>query len=191
MWINALAFIIQTLLGLLSMAFLLRFYMQATNAPFKNSFGQTIVSLTNFAVVPTRKIIPAAFRMDSSTLVLAFLTQLILIISLKWLADFPFLVAGQAVWSGLIGLSLLAIIKLSIDIFLYAVIAQAILSWVNPHTAISPILGALTYPLLSRIHRWVPQPNGLDLSPIIVLVGAKLIDILLIAPIESSLSRLF
>jgi YggT family protein len=191
MWTNALAFIIQTLLGLLSLAFLLRFYMQATSTPFKNSFGQTIVSLTNFAVIPMRRIIPAVFKLDSSSLLLAFITQLILTISLKWLADFPFLVAGQAVWSGLVGLSALAIIKLSIDIFLYAVIAQAILSWVNPHTAISPILGALTYPLLSRIHRWIPQPNGLDLSPIIVLVGAKLIDILLIAPIESSLLKLF
>ena len=191
MWTNALAFIIQTLLGLLSLAFLLRFYMQATSTPFKNSFGQTIVILTNFAVIPMRRIIPAVFKLDSSTLLLAFITQLILTIILKWLADFPFLVAGQAVWSGLVGLSALAIIKLSIDIFLYAVIAQAILSWVNPHTAISPILGALTYPLLSRIDRWIPQPNGLDLSPIIVLVGAKLIDILLISPIESSLLRLF
>jgi hypothetical protein len=40
MWINALAFIIHTLLGLLSLAFLLRFYMQATNAPFKNNLIQ-------------------------------------------------------------------------------------------------------------------------------------------------------
>jgi YggT family protein len=191
MWVNALTFIIQTLLGLLSLAFLLRFYMQATNAPFKNSFGQTIVILTNFAVVPTRKIIPAAFRLDSSTLVLAFLTQLILIISLKWLADFPLLLAGQAIWYGLIGLSATAVIKLSIDIFLYAVIAQAILSWVNPHTAISPILSALTHPLLSRIRRWIPQPNGLDLSPIIVLVGAQLVNILLITPMEASLIKLF
>jgi YggT family protein len=191
MWANAGQFLIQTLLGLLSLAFLLRFYMQATNAPFRNSFAQAIVKLTDFAVVPVRRIVPSIFKLDSATLLLTFLSQLIIKVSIKWIDNFPFSVADSNIWLAFIGLSGLATLQLSIDIFLYAVIVQAILSWFNPHAAISPILSALTHPLMYRVRRWIPQPNGLDLSPIIVLVGAKLIEILLITPIESSLSRLF
>jgi YggT family protein len=191
MWANAGQFLIQTLLGLLSLAFLLRFYMQATNAPFRNSFAQAIVKLTDFAVAPVRRIVPSILKLDSATLLLTFLSQLTIKVSIKWLDNFPFSLAGADIWLAFIGLAGLATLQLSIDIFLYAVIAQAILSWVNPHTTISPILSALTHPLLNRIRRWIPQPNGLDLSPIIVLIGAKLIGILLITPIESNLLRLF
>ena len=191
MWTTAAQFLIQTLLGLMSLAFLLRFYMQATHAPFRNTFAQTIVKLTDFAVVPVRRILPSLFKLDSATLFLAFLSQLIISISLKWLDNFPFSVADTDIWLAFIGLAGLATLQLSIDIFLYAVITQAILSWVNPNTAIAPLLSALTSPILRLIHRWIPQPSGIDLSPIIVFLVAQLISLLFINPMSQSLKVLF
>jgi YggT family protein len=191
MWADAAGFLIKTIFGLMSLAFLLRFYMQVTSSPFRNTFAQTIVKLTDFAVVPVRRVLPSIFKLDSATLLLAFLSQLIISVSLKWLDNFPFAVADPDIWLAFIGLAVLATFQLSIDIFLYAVIVQAILSWVNPNTSIAPLLSALSSPILRLIHRWIPQPSGIDLSPIIVFLMAQLITLLIINPITHSLKVLF
>ena len=78
MLVNAVSFLLNTLLSLLSLAFLLRFYLQATNAPFRNPLSQTVVAVTDFAVIPMRRAVPSIFKLDTSTLLLSFLTQLLL-----------------------------------------------------------------------------------------------------------------
>ena len=136
MLINALVFLLNTLLSLMSLAFLLRFYLQATNAPFRNPLSQAVVTITDFAVTPVRRFVPSIFKLDTSTLLLAFVTQLILEFALHYLGDFPFKLAGNSIWMGLAGLSALHVANFSLDLFLYAIVAQALLSWVNPYTPI-------------------------------------------------------
>jgi YggT family protein len=191
MLINALVFLLNTLLRLMSLAFLLRFYLQATNAPFRNPLSQAVVTLTNFAVVPVRRVVPSIFKLDTSTLVLAFITQLILQFALRYLVGFPFALAGNSIWLGLIGLSTLHVAKLSVDLFLYAIVAQALLSWVNPYTPIAPALDALTRPILSPIRQFITSPNGLDLSPLVAILAAQLIEMLIFAPLEMTIIKLF
>ncbi|MFA6179148.1 MAG: YggT family protein, partial [Candidatus Methylopumilus sp.] len=55
---TALAFILQTLLGLFTLIVLLRFYLQLTGAPFKNPVSQAVITVTNFAIKPLRRVIP-------------------------------------------------------------------------------------------------------------------------------------
>ncbi len=181
---NAIGFILQTLFGLFSITLLLRFYLQLTGAPFKNPFSQAIVMTTNFAVIPARRIIPSFAGMDMSTLVLAFVTQFSLQVVLRLLSGFPFLVAGNIVWLALIGLTIVDMLRLSIYIFLYAVIAQAVLSWINPYTPITPVLTALTNPILKPLRKLIPSPNGLDLTPVVVFIVAQLLLMLLVTPME-------
>jgi len=188
---NALAFILQTLLGLFTLMVLLRFYLQLTGAPFQNPVSQAVVAVTNFAIKPLRRVIPGWRGLDLSSLFLAYVTQLVLLIAIRWLNDFPFLVAGSSIWLALLGLALMEILKLSIYIFLYAVIAQAILSWLNPYNALSPVLDALTRPILSPIRKRIPSSGGFDFSPIIVFIIAQLLLMLFIAPLEIQFSRLF
>jgi len=62
---------------------------------------------------------------------------------------------------------------------------QAILSWVqsgayNPFTV---ILHQLTEPLLRPARRLLPPVSGLDLSPLIALIGLQLASMLLIDPL--------
>jgi YggT family protein len=188
---NALVFLLNTLLGLMSLAFLFRFYLQATNAPFRNPLSHAVVTLTDFAVIPVRRIVPSMFKLDTSTLLLAFVTQLILQFVLRYLSDFPFALAGNAIWCGLAGLSALHVANLSVDLFLYAIVAQALLSWVNPHTPIAPALDALTRPILKPIRQIIPSPNGLDLSPLLAILAAQLLQMLVFAPLEITLIKLF
>lgn len=71
---------------------------------------------------------------------------------------------------------LLAVAKIAdilLTIYMYIIIARAIISWVNPDPY-NPIVNFLyrsTEPLLSRVRRILPDLGGLDLSPIIVLVA--------------------
>jgi YggT family protein len=188
---NALQFLLHTILGLFTIAVLLRFYLQLTNAPFHNPVSQTVVALTNFAVRPLRRIIPSWGKLDLSTLILAFLSQLLLDIGVQMIRDFPLLVAGYHVWFALAGLAVLGVIKFTIYIFLYAVILQAILSWFNSHTIISPALNALTRPVMHPVQRMIPRVSGIDLSPLVIFILAELLLILFVTPLELQLLSLF
>ena len=188
---NALEFLLQTILGLFTLAVLLRFYLQLTGAPFQNPASQAVVAVTNFAVRPIRRLIPGWGGLDFATLILAYVTQFLLQLGTMWLRDFPLLVAGDSVWVALLGLALIGLLKLSIYIFLYAVLLQAILSWVNPYTPMTAVLDALTRPLLRPLRKHIPLAGGIDFSPLIVFIVAELLLMLLIAPLEQQFLRLF
>ena len=188
---QALNFLFDVLFGLATLAFLLRFYLQLFGAPFHNPFSQAVVALTSFAVRPLRRFVPSWGWLDTSTLLLAFLAQLLLWIAKLWVNDFPLLVADGQAYAGLGALALLGIVKTSIYIFLYAVLLQAILSWINPHTPLAPILYSLTKPLLQPLRGLMPLTGSIDLSPIIIFILAELLLMLAIVPLEHQLMRLF
>jgi YggT family protein len=184
---NAIIFLLQAILGLLTVAFLLRFYFQLTKVSFHNQVAQMIVSLTNFAVKPMRRIVPSLLKLDLSTLMLAYLTQLILTLSLLWLKGFPLLIVGNQVWFVILSVSLIGIISFSLSIFLYAVLIQAILSWVNPHTPIAPLLNSLTYPILNFLRKTIPPVANFDLSPLVFILAAQLLLTTVLIPLENNL----
>ncbi|HLD09064.1 MAG TPA: YggT family protein [Methylophilaceae bacterium] len=187
---NALLFLLHTLLGLFSLAVLLRFYLQLTGAPFQNPASQAIFALTNFAVKPLRRFIPSWGKLDLSTLLLAYFSQFLLQLGVLWLRDFPLFVAGQAVWGALLGIALIGVFKLSVYIFLFAVFIQAILSWINPYTPMSSVLDALTRPILNPLRKRIPMAGGIDLTPLVVFICAQLLLILLISPLEQQFASL-
>lgn len=187
---NAILFLVQTLLGLLTLAFLLRFYFQLTKVSFQNQAAQLIVTVTNFAVKPLRRILPSIAKLDVSTLVLAFITQLLLAVISLWLKGFPLLIAAGSIWPTVLGLALLGIVSMSISLFLYAVLIQAVLSWINPHTPIAPILNNLTYPLLRFLRRFIPTAGNIDLSPLVFIIVAQLLLTTILLPLEQRLLML-
>lgn len=191
MFTQAMQFLLGTIFGLLTLAFLLRCYLQLTGAPFHNPLSQAVVSLTNFAVRPIRRMVPAIGWLDTASLLLALLTQLILQLALLWLSDFPLMVADPQVYLALLGLAILGVVKLSLYIILYAVILQAVMSWINPHTPIAPVLDSLTRPLLRPLRRRMPYTAGVDLTPLIVFIFIELLLMLLVAPLEQQLMQLF
>ena len=189
---NAVLFLLQTVLGLLTLLFLLRFYFQLTKVSFQNQAAQVIVSLTNFAVKPTRRLMVTLrnlgiAKLDISTFLLAYITQLLLTVLTLWLKDFPLLIAGNGIWLTILSVALIGVISMSITIFLYAVLIQAILSWVNPHTPIAPILNNLTHPILYFLRRFIPPAGNVDLSPLIFIIAAQLLLVTILIPLENSL----
>ena len=188
---NALAFLLQTILGLLVLAFLVRFFLQLTRTSFQNPLAQAIISVTNFAVKPLRRILPSWRNIDLSTLILALATQWLLQLGLLSLQDFPLLVAGNQVWFILFGLAVVSIIKLSIYIFIGAVLIQAVLSWVSPYSPISPMLNSFTSPVLRPLRQFFTAANGLDFSPLVFTIVAQLLIITIVVPLENYFNQMF
>ncbi len=191
MFSSALNFLLVTIFNLLTMLFLLRFLLQLFRAPFNNPLAYMVVSLTDFAVKPVRRIIPSWGKIDLSTLFLALLAQFLLQLSLLWLRDFPLSVAGQSAWAGLIGMSFLGVLRTTLDVFFYAIMLQVILSWVNPHTPIASALNSLTRPILTPIQRILPMASGIDFSPIVALIFLQMLNVSVIKTLETQLLSLF
>jgi YggT family protein len=170
---QALAFLLETFLGLFALALLLRFYLQLMRAPVRNPLSTFLNALTDWLVVPARRVIPGLFRIDLSTLVLAWLTELVLLCALTLVRG----IGMAAVLGGLVFLALAAaveVVKLSIYILMVAVIAQAVLSWVAPYSPAMSVLNSVTRPFLLVFSKRIPPVGNVDLSPIFVIVCCQL-----------------
>ena len=183
-------FLIDTIFGIVTYAFLLRFAMQWLRAPFRNPLGQAVMALTDWAAIPVRRIIPGYRGLDGSTLLLAWLAQYCWLLALQ-------LVGGLAGFDGttVLILALFACVELlksALWLLIIVVFAQAILSWVAPDGPFAGVLNALTFRILAPIRRLVPPLGGtLDLSPLIVIVIAQLALMLPIRWLEGAVFMLF
>lgn len=166
---------------------LFRFLLQWLNAPMRNPLGEFIMAISNFVVLPARRFIPALWRLDSSTLLLAFTVEFVYLALTLYVGGYPFVsfpLLGLLAWSAV------KLIKVSIYILMSALIAQAILSWVNPFTPLAPLLAALTYRFLQPLRRILPLLGNVDLSPLILLVICQIILQTPLAMLESMTVRL-
>jgi YggT family protein len=184
---EAVVFLLETFLGLFALALLLRFYLQLMRAQARNPLSTFLAALTNWLVVPARRVIPGLFRIDLSTLVLAWITELVLLCAITLVRG----AGGAALGSVLAVLALVAaveVVKLSIYILMVAVIAQAVLSWVAPYSPAMPLLNSLTRPFLVVFSKRIPPVGNVDLSPIFVIVVCQL-ALFLVSWIEGGLLR--
>ena len=172
---TAVAFLIQTLFGFYILAVMLRFLLQCVRADFYNPLVQFLVRITNPPLLPLRRIVPGYRGLDLAAVVLAFLLQLIEVVLLNALSIQPI---G---FGGLLLVAVLELIKLLINIYLWGVIIQAVLSWFNPdpyHPA-ARVLAQLTAPVLRPARRLLPPISGVDLSPMLVVITLIFISLLL------------
>jgi YggT family protein len=176
---NPIIFLIQTLFGLYILAVLLRFLLQMVRADFYNPISQFLVKATNPPLKVMRRIIPGLGGIDLSSLILAWLLKSIEILLIL-------LVSGGAV--NLLAPLLWAIpllVELVINIYLFGILIQVILSWVSPgnYNPAVGLLYSLTSPLLRPAQKLLPPMGGLDLSPMLVMIGLVLLKMLLLPPL--------
>jgi len=159
---NPFAFLIDILFQLYATALLIRVLLQWARADFYNPVSQFIVKITNPLVLPLRKIIPGFGGIDAATLLLA-----ILILALKVI-----LVYQTIEPLPVIIIALGSTLKLIVSIFLYSIIIQAILSWVNPDPSNPAValLNSLTYPILKHFRNLIPPMGGMDISSLFAII---------------------
>ena len=187
---QALKLVVDVVFGLVTFAFLLRFLMQLLRAPFRNPLGQAVVALTDWLVVPLRKAIPGFAGVDWSSLLAAFLFQLLWLVALYALFGRGFALTGAGVLF-VLAAALIELLRAAIWVLIVIVIAQAVLSWVAPDGPLAGLLNAMTFPFLRPFRRLVPPIGGtLDLTPLILIVLLQLVLILPVAWLERMLATL-
>lgn len=183
---NPLVFLVQVVFGLYSLAVLLRFLFQLVRADFYNPLSQFIVRITKPLLNPLRRIIPGWRGWDFASLVLGWLVialELGLILALKGHGAQPVIALALAIPE---------LADLLINIFIGALLIQVILSWVSPG-GYNPVVGliySLTQPLLRPVQRNLPDMGGLDLSPMVVMIGLYLLKMLAIPPLQALVQQL-
>ncbi len=178
---NSGVFLIHTLFGLYILVIMLRFLLQCVRADFYNPFSQFLVKATNPPLLPLRRIVPGFLGVDMAAVVLAYLLTIAEIALTSTL--------GHGVIPAITGLSIMAfadLLSLTINIFLFAILIQVVLSWVSPQTnnPITGLLYSLTEPIMGRARRIIPPISGLDLSPIVAIIFLQLLKMLVVMPIS-------
>lgn len=173
-------FLVKVVFGLYATLVVLRFLLQLMRADFYNPLSQFIVKATKPLLNPLRRMIPGISGIDIASLVLAWIVFSVEQLAVLALAGAGFQPAGAAL------LAIPELVTLFINIFLFAILIQVIISWVNPGSY-NPAIGlihSLTEPLLSPVRRRLPNMGGLDLSPMFVMLGLVVLEMLLIPPIK-------
>ncbi len=181
---NPLIFLVDTLSSLYILAILLRFLLQWVNAEFYNPISQFLLKITHPPIKFLRRYIPAVGKIDTSSLVLALAIQM--------LADYIILILkGISVGIGALALlSFSQLLSLVFNIYIFAIFARAILSWLNPgsYNSATSILYSLTEPVLAICRRFVPELGGLDISPLLALIGLQMAKMIILPPLQEIIS---
>ena len=187
---NALIFIAQVVFSLLTLTLLLRFYLQWVRAPYRNPLADFVNALTDFMVRPARRVLPGLWGIDLPTLLLAWLMQLLEWLIVLQVRGFRF---GAEVGMALVGIAAVAAVAVAqmlVYIVLFSTLLQALLSWINPGSPITPLLDAMTRPFLRMFRRRIPPIGNVDLSPLFLMVACQLLLMLPIAWLEGAALRL-
>ena len=160
--------LLEVVAGLLAGTCLLRLYMQYQRIPMSvrsgNPLAKFIFALTDWLVLPLRRVIPAVGRWDMASLVGAFLIQLAQFLILWGITGMAANLLSVVVLAGF-GLVRMAISGMTVLIIIYAV-----LSWVQTRSIAADFLERLVMPLLIPIRRVMPLIGGIDLSPLVLLL---------------------
>lgn len=171
---SATLFLIQTAFGFYILAVMLRFLLQYVRADFYNPLVQFLVRITNPPLLPLRRIIPGYRGLDLASVVLAVVLQLTEVTLIL-------LINQRLSVEGVLLMTVAELFKLLINIYLWGIVIQAVLSWFNPdprHPA-ARLLAQLTDPVLRPVQKRLPPVSGIDLSPMVVIVALIFISLLL------------
>jgi YggT family protein len=169
--------LLEVVTSVLGGACLLRLYMQYQRIPMSsrsgNPLGRFIFALTDWLVLPLRRVVPALGRWDLASLIAAYLFELTQFLLLWLLAG-----AEGGLFAVLI-LAFFGLLRLVISGLTGLVIVYAVLSWVQTQSVISDVIERLCAPPLKPIRRILPSVGGVDLSPLVLLVLLQIASILL------------
>ena len=177
---NPLVFLIQVIFGAYILVVMLRFLLQLVKADFYNPVSQFVVKVTTPPLRPLRRIIPGVSGLDIASIILMWLLKSLELALIMMIGGLGTSLLPALIWS------IPELISLLINVFLFAILIQVIISWVNPG-AYNPVIGllnSLTEPLLGPARRIVPPISGLDLSPMLAMIGLVLLKMLLLPPIQ-------
>jgi YggT family protein len=167
------SFLLEVATGLVGSACLLRLYMQYQRISFRNPVGNLVFALSDWLVLPLRRVVPAVGRWDLASVIAPVLLKLVQFV-LLWL------LAGAGAGAGAVPvLAVFGVVSMAITGLIGMLLVYSVLSWVQARSPLSDVLERLCAPLLLPVRRMVPPVGGFDLSALLLLVLLQVASIVL------------
>lgn len=173
---NPLVFLVDILFSIYILIVALRIIMQWAQWEYHHPIVQIIIKATQTPVKLLRRFIPPIGRWDTATIILLFILTAIklFLISTIHAGGYPgFFVA----WI------IADVFSLFITLFTFSIIIEVVLSWIVPpgnSNPFTPLIHSMNRPLLAPIRRKLPMPSGIDLSPLVAIIGLQLLSMLVL-----------
>jgi len=171
---EAIRYIVDMLLWLLLLAFVLRLLFQLVRADFRDPMADAIVRVTNWLILPLRKVLPPIGKIDTATVVavlLAAATRTFILMAM----------AGAGVGDGVAFLrfTLLDLVGLVLRVYLFAMLIYWLTSFVSPggYAPGVRLLAQVCEPILKPVRRVIPRIGQIDFSVlwVSIAIGALLV----------------
>ena len=171
----ALIYLISTITDLYVAAILLRLLLQWVGADFYNPLSQFLIKITNPVLVPARRVIPSIGKLDTASVVVMLLLEILQLIIISALGQMEFSIPF---------LLLFAVKKLLLTLlmtYFVLIIARVIVSWIASQSRhpLIPLVYQLTEPVLGPFSKLLPPIGGIDLSPLFALIALRFLMLLL------------
>ncbi len=154
--------IINTVATVLGTALLLRAYIQHLRVDPYHPLVKFVMQLTNWIVLPLRRAIAIRSRIDWASLLCAWLTAVLMGLIYS-------LLQGTLSASILVR-AVFTVIEWILSTAFFLTLLFVIISWIAPYSRNAPLLADLMQPLLHPIRRLLPRTQGIDFSPLVLIV---------------------
>jgi YggT family protein len=171
---EAIRYIVDTLLWLLTLAFMLRLMFQLVRADFRDPMADAIVRITNWLVMPLRRVLPPIRKVDTATVVAVLLvaclrTFVVIALSGLQINDVQLFLR----------ITLIDMVRLVLNIYLFAMLLYALTSYVSPggYAPGVRLLAQLCEPILKPVRKIIPPIGQIDFSVlwVSIIIGALLV----------------
>jgi|SRR5580700_9479455 YggT family protein len=177
---DAIRYIVDTLLWLLTLAFVLRLLFQLVRADFRDPIADAIVRVTNWLVMPLRRLMPPIGKVDTATVIAVLLAAALRTFVIMAMAG-TMAMAGAGVGDLIVFLRimLLNLADMVLRIYLFAMLLYWLTSFLAPG-GFAPglrLLAQLCEPILKRVRRIIPPIGQIDFSFlwVSIAIGALLV----------------
>jgi YggT family protein len=173
---EAIRYIVDTLLWLLLLAFMLRLLFQLVRADFRDPMADAIVRVTNWLIRPMRRVLPPMGKVDTATVV-----AVLLIAALRTFIMLA--MAGGAISDPVVFLriTVIGLVDMLLRIYLFAMLLYGLTSFVSPggYAPGVRLLAQLCEPILKPVRRVIPRIGQIDFSILWVLIAIGALLVLL------------
>lgn len=184
---NILNFLITTFTSLFCSALFIRAWIFWRRIPSFNPYCAFIYQITDFIIVPVRKIIASSNHIDFPSLIVSYVICTLQVFIRYQLLDDSLLESNLNSWMWFPIEGIYVFLHNLLACVFWLSFIYAILSWISPLSPIQSFLRALIEPLLDIIRHYMPKvlrnaPIDLSLMllAILIIIAQMLVDYLLV-----------
>ena len=172
---TAFSYLVSTLISLYVTAVMLRLLLQWVRADFYNPVCQFLVKVTNPVLVPMRRVIPSVGKLDTASVVLMLVLEVISVWFLSLMSPLEWAPAQIVLFA------VISLVAMLLWTYFILIIAMVILSWFGQkfRHPIIPLIYQLTEPVLRPLRKIIPPISGIDLSPLLALIIIRFLLLLI------------